>query len=67
MLFRSPAEGAGIQVGDIIKELEGRVITNSDELIVAIRAKAPGDQVSITLERNGVKKVVKATLVAATK
>lgn len=63
----SPAEGAGIQVGDIIKELEGRVITNSDELIVAIRAKAPGDQVSITLERNGVKKVVKATLVAATK
>ena len=63
----SPAEGAGIQVGDIIKELEGRVITNSDELIVAIRAKAPGDQVSITLERNGVKKVVKATLVAASK
>jgi putative serine protease PepD len=60
-----PAEEAGIEEGDIIINLGGRVITNSDELIVAIRDKAPGDQVSITLEREGVTKVVKATLVAA--
>jgi len=63
----SPAESAGIEVGDIIIELGGRTITNSDELIVAIRDKAPGDQVSITLKRNDVTKVVKATLVAAQK
>lgn len=60
-----PAESAGIQEGDIIVDLGGRAITNSDELIVAIRDKAPGDQVSITLKRDGVTKVVKATLVAA--
>ena len=60
-----PAESAGIQEGDVIINLAGRVISNSDELIVAIRDKAPGDKVSITLKRDGVTKVVKATLVAA--
>jgi len=63
----SPAQSAGIETGDVIIELGGRKITNSDELIVAIRDKAPGDQVSITLKRNDVTKVVKATLVAAQK
>jgi putative serine protease PepD len=62
-----PAESAGIEIGDIIVDLGGRKITNSDELIVAIRDKAPGDLVSITLKRNDVTKVVKATLVAAEK
>ena len=62
---KSAAEAAGIQVGDIITELGGRTITNSDELIVAIRDKAPGDSVSIRLTRDGVTKTVKATLAAA--
>jgi putative serine protease PepD len=62
-----PAESAGIEVGDIIIELGGRKISNSDELIVAIRDKAPGDRVSITVKRNEVTKVLKATLVAAEK
>ncbi len=60
-----PAESAGIQVGDVITDFAGRAITNSDELIVAIRDKAPGDKVSITVKRDGVTKAVKATLVAA--
>lgn len=60
-----PAESAGIQVGDVITDFAGRAITNSDELIVAIRDKAPGDKVSINVKRDGVTKVVKATLVAA--
>jgi putative serine protease PepD len=60
-----PAAVAGIQEGDIIVKLGARTITNPDELIVAIRDNAPGDQVSITVKRDGVTKVVKATLVAA--
>jgi len=60
-----PAAVAGIQEGDIIVKLGTRTITNPDELIVAIRDNAPGDQVSITVKRDGVTKVVKATLVAA--
>jgi len=62
-----PAEGAGIEVGDIIIDLGGRKITNSDELIVAIRDNAPGDRVAITVKRNEVTKVFNATLVAAEK
>jgi len=61
----SPAERAGIQEGDIITSLDGRAVANSDELIVAIRDKSPGDRVSVTLLRDGVRKVLKATLVAA--
>lgn len=61
----SPAESAGIQEGDIITALDGRAVANSDELIVAIRDKSPGDRVSVTLLRDGVRKVLKATLVAA--
>ena len=60
-----PAAVAGIQEGDIIVKLGTRTIANPDELIVAIRDNAPGDQVSITVKRDGVTKVVKATLVAA--
>lgn len=61
----SPAEQAGIQEGDIITSLDGRAVANSDELIVAIRDKSPGDRISVTLLRDGVRKVLKATLVAA--
>jgi putative serine protease PepD len=60
-----PAEVAGILEGDVITKLDKRMVINSDELIVAIRDKAPGDQVSITLKRDGMTKIVKATLVAA--
>lgn len=60
-----PAAIGGIQEGDIIVKLGTRTITNPDELIVAIRDNAPGDQVSITVKRDGITKVLKATLVAA--
>lgn len=48
-----PADLAGIEPGDIITAIDGRVVTRGDELVVAIRAKAPGDTVTLTVERNG--------------
>ncbi len=42
-----PADKAGIKAGDIILSIDGRPVTYSDELIVAIRAKAPGDSVTL--------------------
>ena len=38
---------AGIEPGDVILSIDGRPVTMSDELIVAIRAKAPGDAVTL--------------------
>ncbi|GAA2727030.1 trypsin-like peptidase domain-containing protein [Cellulomonas aerilata] len=38
-----PAANAGIRPGDVIVAIDGRPVTDPDELIVSIRAKAPGD------------------------
>jgi len=40
-----PADLAGIVAGDVILSIDGRPVTDPDELVVAIRAKAPGDTV----------------------
>jgi len=42
-----PADNAGIRAGDIILAIDARPVTEPDELIVAIRAKAPGDTVTL--------------------
>ncbi|WP_062379908.1 trypsin-like peptidase domain-containing protein [Demequina pelophila] len=59
----SPADEAGIEAGDVITGIEGRVITRSDELIVAIRAMAPGDDVTFLIDRDGSEIEIDVTLV----
>lgn len=44
-----PADRAGIEPGDVILAIDGRPVTAADELIVAIRARAPGDSVTLTV------------------
>ncbi|MDN3352703.1 trypsin-like peptidase domain-containing protein [Actinomadura sp. DC4] len=46
-----PAQKAGLKAGDIITSFDGKTITGSDELIMAIRAKAPGQRVQIAYTR----------------
>ncbi|MFC3686739.1 S1C family serine protease [Aquipuribacter hungaricus] len=46
-----PAAEAGLQAGDTILAFEGRPVTESDELVVAIRAQEPGDEVTLTVRR----------------
>ena len=48
-----PAEKAGIQRGDIVIQIEGKDMVESSDLLQAIRDKQPGDQVKVTLDRNG--------------
>lgn len=57
-----PAEKAGLQAGDVIVELNGKVINSADELIVAIRAKAPGDVVTVKYQRGSSTRTTKVTL-----
>ena len=61
-----PADVAGIKPGDIITEIDGRVVTRGDELVVAIRAQAPGDTITLTVERNGASEDIPVTLTANT-
>jgi putative serine protease PepD len=57
-----PAETAGIASGDIIVAVNGRTISNSTELIVAIRSYTPGATVTLTLRASGGSRQVKVIL-----
>jgi putative serine protease PepD len=48
-----PAQKAGVRVGDVITGFNGRQVADSTELVVAIRSYAPGEQIGITVSRNG--------------
>ncbi|WP_460748963.1 S1C family serine protease [Myceligenerans cantabricum] len=48
-----PADSAGIEPGDVILAIDGRPVSQSDELIVAIRALAPGDAVTLDVRSGG--------------
>jgi putative serine protease PepD len=59
-----PADQAGIRPGDVITKINGRVVTATDELIVAIRAQAPGTTVTLTVRRGSSLKEVRVKLSA---
>lgn len=61
-----PAAVAGIQAGDVILSIDGRPVSQSDELIVAIRAKAPGDTVTLRVRTEDQERDVRVVLDEAT-
>ncbi|GAA3207905.1 trypsin-like peptidase domain-containing protein [Oerskovia jenensis] len=61
-----PAAAAGIQAGDVILSIDGRPVSLSDELIVAIRAKAPGDTVTLRVRTGDQERDVRVVLDEAT-
>ena len=60
-----PADKAGVKPGDVIVRFDGRTVDGPDDLIVAIRAKAVGDTVRMTVTRDGRPVDVTMTLQAA--
>jgi len=60
-----PADKAGLKVGDVITDFDGKTINSADELIVAVRAKSIGDRVKLTYIRGAVSHDATVTLVAA--
>jgi putative serine protease PepD len=60
------AEKAGIPVNSIIKSIDGFKINNAVSAIVRIRAKAPGDQITVIVELpNGTSRTYTVTLDSA--
>ena len=49
----STAGEAGLQEGDIITGIDDRAITSADSLVATIRSYRPGDEVTVTYERDG--------------
>jgi serine protease Do len=50
---RSPAEKAGLEVGDVIVALDGEPIENATALTSALAERQPGDEVDLTIIRDG--------------
>ncbi|MCT7355004.1 trypsin-like peptidase domain-containing protein [Streptomyces sp. 15-116A] len=57
-----PADKAGLQPGDVITKLDDRVIDSGPTLIGEIWTHKPGDEVTITYERDGKERTTELTL-----
>ncbi|MHA6796744.1 S1C family serine protease [Pseudonocardia bannensis] len=44
-----PAEQVGLRPGEIVTRVDDRIITDGNELIAAIRERAPGEQITLTV------------------
>ena len=62
-----PAEKAGVREGDVITGFNGRQVADSTELVVVIRSYAPGEEIEITLTRNGQSSTVSLALGSSSK
>jgi serine protease Do len=58
----SPAERAGIKVGDTIISVDGKPVKNGDELVSDIASRKPGTKVSLGFVRNGKKQEAAVTV-----
>ena len=61
---KGAAEKAGIEKGDVVLKIEGEEVNSSSKLQEKIGKYRPGDEVNITIRRNGKEKMLKATLLS---
>ena len=50
---QGPADKAGLQSGDLIKEADGKPVQNPDDLASAVAARRPGDTITVKIQRDG--------------
>ncbi len=60
-----PAAGAGLLPGDVIVRVDDRPVGTPDELVVYLRSREPGEQVTLVYERDGAEHEVRLTLDSA--
>jgi S1-C subfamily serine protease len=58
----SGADVAGLQAGDVVIDVDGTRIRTSEDVGQAVRAKEPGDTLTIVIEREGIEQSITATL-----
>lgn len=58
----SPADRAGLEVGDVIVALDGEPIDKASDLTTALAEQQPGDRVTLTIIRDGKRRDLTATL-----
>lgn len=60
----SPADGAGLQRGDVVTEVDGRPVKDSESLTATVRQFAPGDTAEVTVRRDGEEQTMEVTFAA---
>jgi putative serine protease PepD len=58
----SPAQDAGLRAGDVITRVDGRAVESTEDVHRAIESKKPGDELELTVDRDGATRTVTATL-----
>ncbi len=58
----SPAAKAGLQAGDVITAVNGTAVASINQFVATIANYAPGDTVTLTVNRGGQTKSIKLTL-----
>jgi len=56
------AQAAGVQVGDMVVQVDASTITTCDQLVESVVSREPSDFIALSLLRNGRVRVVKARL-----
>ncbi len=59
---QSPAQQAGLQVGDIITAVNGQTVNDNSDLAGALLSDAPGSRVTLTILRGSAQQTVTITL-----
>jgi S1-C subfamily serine protease len=57
-----PAARAGLRVRDVIVEVGGRPVRDSDDIAAAVNARRPRDELTIVVERGGDRRTLTVTL-----
>ena len=58
----SPAEAAGLKVGDVIKQFNGQPVTSNEQLSALVRQTLPGRQVRLEIQREGATQTLTARI-----
>jgi putative serine protease PepD len=62
----SPASRSGLEVGDLIIKVDGKPVTSSIDVVVAVRTHQPGEKVELTVRRDGKELTISVGLAAKT-
>jgi putative serine protease PepD len=58
----SPAERAGLAVGDVIRSVDGQSVETAQDIQSVVDAHEPGDEIAVGYVRNGTNRTVTVTL-----
>lgn len=61
----SPAEAAGLQVGDRVTSVDGQPVSSTESLVALVRAGRVGEEMELTILRGGQEMTVPVTPIAA--